>query len=396
MWTNKETVQSKSNNANNSGLFFKGQAVQAKLQVNEPGDSFEKQADSVADRIMRMPGPSVNDTAFFKPAIDTIQRKTHEYEEDDLHRKESSDAPANGSHQLDSYVGSLSSSGKPLPTGSRQFFESRFGYDFSNVRIHTDSGAAQSTQSINALAYTTGNNIVFNSGQYAPESETGKKLMAHELTHVVQQSDNIQPSYIKPASNIVQRSPNPPGWDELHNYKHPGSVALRFTHFTTKNLTNDPFNDYAAKAKTLLGQHNLGLNVVEGGEIDFQTPLQMVDDVAQLRAAVDKKGLDTTTRLPVVSAVWSTEKGFDASDLNGETFKGMGSWLPFVVLNTANTSADKVTALHEAGHAASVPGRVDTPVGKDDAVQNFMLYGDNRTDMIKPQILAIVKAYFAV
>lgn len=183
MWVNKETVLSKSNNVNNNGMFFKGQAVQAKLQVNEPGDSFEKQADAVADHVMRMPGPSVNDTTFFKPALDAIQRKTHQYEEDDLHRKESSDTQPNGSHQLDNYVSSLSSSGKPLPTGSLQFFEPRFGYDFSKVRIHTDSVAAKSAQSINALAYTTGNNIVFNSGQYSPGSENGKKLMAHELTH---------------------------------------------------------------------------------------------------------------------------------------------------------------------------------------------------------------------
>jgi len=127
--------------------------------------------------------------SFFKPANNIIQRKCHECEEEDkkLQRKESSAGQVQGDGQLDSYVGSLNSSGQPLPPGSRKFFEPRFGHDFSNVRIHTDQVAAKSAQSINALAYTTGNNIVFNSGQYSPETPSGQRLMAHELTHVVQQ-----------------------------------------------------------------------------------------------------------------------------------------------------------------------------------------------------------------
>jgi hypothetical protein len=202
MWADKQILQQQSTSSNSGNAFFRRQAVQPKLQINDPGDSYEKQADAMADRVMRMPHPSLNDTAFFKPSVDAIQRKTHQCEDDDLHRKENSDSPVNGSSQLDSYVGSLGSSGQPLPASSRQFFEPRFGQDFSNVRIHTDTVAAKSAQSINALAYTTGNNIVFNQGQYSPESESGKKLMAHELTHVMQQSDNIQPYRPKDSFNF--------------------------------------------------------------------------------------------------------------------------------------------------------------------------------------------------
>ena len=116
-----------------------------------------------------------------------------------MHRKESNIAETTGSNELDNYVSSLNSLGQPLSESSRQFFEPRFGQDFSNVKIHTDSVAAKSAQSINALAYTTGNNIVFNHGQYSPNSESGQKLMAHELTHVVQQGNlslnrNVQAS----------------------------------------------------------------------------------------------------------------------------------------------------------------------------------------------------------
>jgi hypothetical protein len=168
-----------------SGLLF----FQPKLTVNQPNDKYEQEADSMADRVMRMTNSTQNENTFFKSTPLTIQRKCqHCQDEEKLHRKESSGAEVQGSNELDSYVGSLGTSGQALPENSRQFFEPRFGQDFSNVHIHTDSIAVKSAQSINALAYTTGNNIVFNSGQYSPDSESGKKLMAHELTHVVQQS----------------------------------------------------------------------------------------------------------------------------------------------------------------------------------------------------------------
>jgi outer membrane protein OmpA-like peptidoglycan-associated protein len=186
---------------------------QPKLSINQPNDVYEQEADHMADRVMRMTDPALNLNNFFKPT-NIIQRKCQHCEEEEkhvhrkenststiqckckaceekekqVHRKESGGSEVQGSSELDSYVSSLSSSGHGLSQGSRSFFEPRFGQDFSSVRIHADSVAAKSAQSINALAYTTGNNIVFNSGQYSPESSSGKQLMAHELTHVVQQT----------------------------------------------------------------------------------------------------------------------------------------------------------------------------------------------------------------
>ncbi|MBB6127735.1 eCIS core domain-containing protein [Mucilaginibacter lappiensis] len=166
---------------------------QPKLTVNQPNDIYEQEADAMADQVMRMATPNHSEKAFFKPVGDNIQRKCqHCEEEEKVHRKESLDTETPGNHGLDSYVGSLGASGQSIPKNSRSFFEPRFGHDFSNVRIHTDSVAAKSAQSINALAYTTGNNIVFNSGQYSPESDSGKRLMAHELTHVVQQDNSAK------------------------------------------------------------------------------------------------------------------------------------------------------------------------------------------------------------
>lgn len=81
-----------------------------------------------------------------------------------------------------------SSSGQSLDTATRSFFEPRFGYDFSRVRVHSDERAAASAQAVNALAYTVGQNVVFGAGHWQPHNPVGKDLLAHELTHVVQQS----------------------------------------------------------------------------------------------------------------------------------------------------------------------------------------------------------------
>jgi hypothetical protein len=80
----------------------------------------------------------------------------------------------------------LSSPGQPLDAGTRSFFEPRFGHDFSRVRVHADSKATQSAEAVHALAYTVGPSMVFAAGQYAPQSEGGRRLLAHELAHVVQ------------------------------------------------------------------------------------------------------------------------------------------------------------------------------------------------------------------
>lgn len=81
--------------------------------------------------------------------------------------------------------------GIPLSKSSRSFFEPRFGVDFSKIKIHTDTGAAEAAEAINAKAFTKGNDIVFAKGQYQPETMEGKKLIAHELVHTLQQKSKV-------------------------------------------------------------------------------------------------------------------------------------------------------------------------------------------------------------
>ena len=88
----------------------------------------------------------------------------------------------------------LRAPGQPLDAATRAFFEPRFGQDFSHVRVHTDARAAESARAVSALAYTVGNNVVFGQGRYSPGTEEGRKLVAHELAHTVQQNASTLPA----------------------------------------------------------------------------------------------------------------------------------------------------------------------------------------------------------
>jgi len=102
----------------------------------------------------------------------------------------------------------VSSSGQPLDAGTRSFMESRFDHDFSRVRVHTDAKAAESARAVNARAYTVGHNLVFGAGQYSASTSRGQRLLAHELTHVVQQSGvvaGVQPNSITDSHHPTER-----------------------------------------------------------------------------------------------------------------------------------------------------------------------------------------------
>jgi len=166
----------------------------SRLTVNHPNDPFEQEADRVADQVMRMADPAANTAPRFSGAASGVQRKCTECEKEDkekdegqLQRKEAGAAPAVAPpsvHQV------LNSPGHPLDRSTRAFMEPRFGHDFSHVRVHTDEAAGKSASAVSALAYTVGSHVVFGAGQYAPASATGQKMLAHELSHVVQQTQS--------------------------------------------------------------------------------------------------------------------------------------------------------------------------------------------------------------
>ena len=154
--------------------------VQAKLSVSCSDDPQEKEADAVAEKVLRMP-----DSDEQTHAVKVGQEKQPET----FQRKK---LPASASGAPVNYVHSLGGKGNSLPEATNTFFSGRLGYDFSDVKIHTGKEAADSAKGFNAKAYTVKNNIVFNEGQFNPGTIEGKKLIAHELTHVVQQNSENQ------------------------------------------------------------------------------------------------------------------------------------------------------------------------------------------------------------
>lgn len=201
---------------------------QPKLSIGAPGDRYEQEADAMAERVVNrharpaiqarcaeceregpvltklqrqeMPeeeemqmkpliqrmGPEEEEEMQAKPML---QRMGPE-EEEEMQAKplmRQGNGQVQASPELESRLGATKGGGRSLPPGIQREMGQSFGADFSGVRVHTGSEAAQMSQSIQAQAFTHGGDIYFNQGKYNPESSDGKKLLAHELTHTVQQ-----------------------------------------------------------------------------------------------------------------------------------------------------------------------------------------------------------------
>lgn len=159
----------------------------ARLTMGTPDDAYEREADGVAERVMRMPTPQDAEARPEPPvsgasAQDTLRRTMAPASA----RGEDAGNPntVDAGHVADA----LSEPGRSLEPATRSFMEARFGQDFSEVRVHTGQRADASAQAVNATAYTLGHHLVFAEGAYRPETQGGRRLIAHELTHVGQQA----------------------------------------------------------------------------------------------------------------------------------------------------------------------------------------------------------------
>ena len=234
-------------------------AVQAKLTVSNPNDVYEQEADRVAEEVAKTMNSQVarqpeeeeeelqmkvsslqrqpqeeEEEVMAKPASD-IQRQEEEEEEEiqpklllqrqeeeeELQMQLSGSGPADVSNDVEARINSARSGGQPLSETARESMEPAFGTDFSGVRVHTDSEANTLNQQLSARAFTTGQDVFFREGEYSPGSDSGRKLLAHELAHVVQQNGSTlkrvkmnrdtEESFprgskiSRQASNIVQR-----------------------------------------------------------------------------------------------------------------------------------------------------------------------------------------------
>jgi len=180
--------------------------IQAKLTVNAAGDVYEQEADAVARQVVstlgqpaaqQQAGASVQrqpeeekDELMAKPLIQRVDVPTEE--EEKVMTMPSLQREGDGSGTVDDGVEAAiqgaRGGGQPLDHGTRGQMEQAFGVDFSGVRIHTGEKADSLNKAVQARAFTTGEDIFFGGGEYNPGSSAGKELLAHELTHVVQQN----------------------------------------------------------------------------------------------------------------------------------------------------------------------------------------------------------------
>lgn len=171
--------------------------LQTKLTMGAPNDPYEKEADTVAENVMRMADENF------------LQRKCADCEEEEKAQRKllpvsttpflqtKSENIARVSEGVDSAIQCSRGSGSSIDSDTQSFMSSRMGSDFSDVKIHTDRQSEQLNHNLSARAFTVGNDIYFNRGEYEPQSSEGKQLLAHELTHVIQQRGNIRTKLIQ-------------------------------------------------------------------------------------------------------------------------------------------------------------------------------------------------------
>jgi hypothetical protein len=193
--------------------------IQAKLTVGPVDDVFEREASAVADHVMRMPEMGtpfvLQRNSRTRGVVQTFTTGPQGETETPAwmcascaHEKGSSDegrvqrqgggavlaAGGSVSRATETYLQGMSYGGHPLPNSEREFFEARFGTSFGDVRLHTDRHADAAARAIGAEAFTLGSSVAFRNGKYRPGTNAGRRLLAHELTHVVQQTGRPQAS----------------------------------------------------------------------------------------------------------------------------------------------------------------------------------------------------------
>jgi hypothetical protein len=209
------------------------------VHLSEPGDRYEQEADRIADQVMRMPEPTAkHQVELEKEGV--VQRKAIANSITPLQSSSTGHEQLSEVPPIVDEV--LGSPGQSLDKETRAFMEPRFGRNFAQVRVHTDTGAAESAKAIQALAYTHDKNIVFAEGMYAAGTHEGQRLLAHELAHVVQQDGGHINKENEPQQSpalVVQRDDIRPATskNDVWMGQETGSLALPGTKFVS-----DPYD----------------------------------------------------------------------------------------------------------------------------------------------------------
>lgn len=173
---------------------------QTKLKIGNPDDEFEREADRLAEQVMNIPTSKLqrstdtdadlpNTRSIDKPIYSPVQRRKKSLDEKPVQKKASASEKTPIGQGFEAKIRSLRRGGRPLSRSERAFFEPRFGYNFDKVQVHTGEEAVALSHSIGARAFTIGSDIFFGKGEYNPVNSSARVLLAHELSHVMQQAN---------------------------------------------------------------------------------------------------------------------------------------------------------------------------------------------------------------
>lgn len=287
-------------------------ALQRKLAIGASNDALEQEAEQVAHQVLAAPG---------RPHAGAVAPRIQRF---------SGSAPQGAAAAPASVDAALASPGRALEPALRQDMEQRFGHDFSRVRVHADAAAQTSARDVNAQAYTVGRDVVFGSGQYAPGTAAGRHLIAHELTHVVQQRGASG----EPTSGSAQT---------LHRYRSKGkdTIAFEGADETLKDAKTQPWVEH----------------------IDIQFDKAVVDD-GHKAAALAAGQLEPRMPTGTLKAKYSTASSSVPADIvmpiaGGSTMLGVGL--------TDRVKNSKVSRLEGLGYTDSENvrlGNLTDPVAK--------------------------------
>jgi outer membrane protein OmpA-like peptidoglycan-associated protein len=206
-----------SKDGGSDNTFFSATGIQASLTVGEPDDPFEKEADMISRQVVEgfesnNINPSTNGSRISRKSPVTkstsptiVQQKCSHCEEEERMQQKSGEIQFAGegspvSPNIENKINGMRGGGQAMDDTTRSAMENSIGADFSNVRVHANSQSVQMSKELNAHAFTVGNDIFFNENRYRPSSKEGMGLLAHELTHTVQQGSSLQNKSIMPAA----------------------------------------------------------------------------------------------------------------------------------------------------------------------------------------------------
>lgn len=341
--------------------------IQTKLQVNQPGDVYEKEAEQVVEQVMRMTviEPPVSDSE--DEAKNSLMRKQGR-ELGARSTTESCDLPPVVHTALSN------GEGQPMDATTRAYMEPRFGHDFSQVRIHTQSPTAEAAQALQARAFTVGQDVVLGANENNPGSSRYRQLLAHELVHTIQQRPDSS------AHRFVQRQPKSAETDSGDMAKAVSAI-IKFS-----NTTLGPSNTrrgvawMAARSKIVTSINQLKAKYGLGDVSEEHGAEWSVSELVKIDTAFAKMSKDEKAMLKGAFLVRSDK---ESDEIKGKKIQlaGLTGATTIRLYNLAfpakNTAATITITLHEAGHL--IRNRVNSEIvekGRIDLVEAHKKFDD--------------------